>query len=170
MEAAEAGHVNNKQRLLEAAKVGRTDELYEIVGTNPHVLEHIDETPFIDTPLHIAARYGHTHFASEVINLQRSFTSKLNPVGLSPMHLALQNGHIGIVYRSSETNPELVCVKGRNGFTLLHYAVQLEELSIMGKFLSVCPDAINDRTIAGETTLHIAKKSKKENALKYLMD
>lgn len=79
-------------------------------------------------------------------------------------------GTLWLVYRSSGTNPELVRVKGRNGFTLLHYAVQLEELSIMGKFLSVGPDTINDRTIAGETTLHIAKKSNKENALKYLME
>lgn len=171
-EAAQLEHVNDLyvQRLLEAAKFGSTDELYAIVRRKPYVLEEIDKVPFINTPLHIAATAGHTYFATEVINLQPSFTRKLNPDGLSPMHLALQNGHIRIVYRLCETNPELVRVKGRNGSTPLHYAVQLEDLRIMGKFLSACPDSINDRTIAGETALHIAAENNKENALKFLME
>ncbi|XVE52735.1 hypothetical protein DITRI_Ditri02bG0147000 [Diplodiscus trichospermus] len=80
------------ERLRGAAQAGNIDELYAIIRENAYILESIDQIPFIDTPLHIAAAAGHTDFAMEIMNLKPSLALKLNSDGFSPIHLALQNG------------------------------------------------------------------------------
>ncbi|KAA8525992.1 hypothetical protein F0562_007908 [Nyssa sinensis] len=80
---------------VEAGKRYSTGEYRSILCVNsredPYLLEHLNDIPFLDTPLHIAAAAGHTHFAVEIASLKPSFCSKLNPDGLSPLHLAVQN-------------------------------------------------------------------------------
>ena len=68
------------------------------------LLECIDELPFINTPLHIAASYGNIQFALELMSLKPSFARKLDPNGFSPIHLALQNGTkpFGSSFRANE--------------------------------------------------------------------
>ena len=73
------------------------DEFYNLIGEYVKLLEPIDELPFINTPLHIAALYGNIQFALEFMSLKPSFARKLDPNGFSPIHCALQNGHIELV-------------------------------------------------------------------------
>ncbi|KAF2282740.1 hypothetical protein GH714_043578 [Hevea brasiliensis] len=80
--------------LKKAAKNGRVDVLYKLLAQDPHLLEHLDSMLIVDTPLHVAARTGKTHFAMEVASLKPSLAWKLNEDGVSPMHLALRNGHV----------------------------------------------------------------------------
>ena len=88
------------------------------------LLECIDELPFINTPLHIAASYGNIQFGLELMNLKPSFARKLNPNGFSPIHFALQNGHIELVRQLLQLDGDLVRVKGRERLTPLHYVVE----------------------------------------------
>lgn len=102
-----------EDNLRKAAQAGDIDRLYELIGEDPKRLDRIDETPFKDTPLHVAVEAGCTHFAIEMMRLKPSFSRKLNPAGHTPLDLALQQGQTDTVRRHVEIDNELVRVKGR---------------------------------------------------------
>ncbi|XP_059644958.1 ankyrin repeat-containing protein BDA1-like [Cornus florida] len=163
-----------QQRLItEATAIARAraiNGLYALFRKSPNVLEIIDEIPFVDTPLHIAASIGDTHFAAEMISLMPSFGTKLNPDGLSPLHLALQNRHAETVTRLININSELIRVQGRERITPLHYVAEMNEFHLLAEFLCACPDSVNDLTIRGETAVHIAVRNCNVEAFEVLFE
>ena len=157
-------------QLLNASKAGDLNSLYVAIGQNPYILVQIEDIPFVNTPLHIAASQGHIEFAVEIMRLKPSLARKSNQDGFSPIHLALQQEHMELVLRLTDLDAELVRVKGREGVTPLHHVVQSGNLDLLSKFLSVCPQSIEDLTIRNETALHIALKNNKLEAFKLLFD
>uniref|UniRef100_A0A2N9FUX2 Uncharacterized protein n=1 Tax=Fagus sylvatica TaxID=28930 RepID=A0A2N9FUX2_FAGSY len=160
------------ERLKVVAQQGNIDELYMLIREDVKLLNHIEELPFADTPLHIAASAGHIPFAMEMMRLKPSFAKKANPDGFSPINLALQNGHIEMVRRLVQVDKDLVRVKGREGITPLHYVAALstnDQLDLLAGFLSACPKSIKDFNIRNETALHIALKSDRLEAFKLLV-
>ncbi|KAF3590751.1 hypothetical protein DY000_02027161 [Brassica cretica] len=77
------------EKLKKAA--GHIEELYKLIAEEQNILGHFDEVPFCETPLHVAAENGKTHFAMELLTLKPSLSLKLNVSGFIPVHLALQN-------------------------------------------------------------------------------
>ncbi|XP_010492391.1 PREDICTED: protein ACCELERATED CELL DEATH 6-like [Camelina sativa] len=145
------------QRSLEAAaKSGNIELLYELIHEDPYVLDKIDDVPFVNTPLHVAAVAGKTEFAMEIINLKPSFARKLNADGLTPLHLAVDNGHFWLVLEIVKADPSLVRVKGRHGMTPLLVAVNRKKIDLVSEFFLVCPEGIVDANVNGENALHIA--------------
>ncbi|CAF2119765.1 unnamed protein product [Brassica rapa] len=148
------------QRSLEAAaKSGNIDLLYELIREDPYVLDKIDNVPFIDTPLHVAALAGTTEFAMEMMHLQPSFARKLNADGLTPLHLAIDHGHFWLVLELVKVDPSLGRLKGRQGMTPLLLAVSKKKIDLISEFLLVCPKSIVDANVNGENALHIAVKN-----------
>ncbi|KAK7858628.1 ankyrin repeat-containing protein bda1, partial [Quercus suber] len=143
-----------------------------LIGQDVNVLDHIDQVPFIPTPLHIAASAGHIQFAAKMMILKPSFAQKLNPNGWSPIHLALQNGHIELVRQLLELDEKLVRVKGKEDITPLHFVVATGDhhIDLLDKFQLVCPDSIGDVTVQDETALHIALKYNQLKAFKFLVE
>ncbi|KAK9999774.1 hypothetical protein SO802_019377 [Lithocarpus litseifolius] len=164
-------------KLNEIAQHGNIEAFYSlIIREDVRILEDIDEVPFVDTPLHIAASVGgsqHIKFAMEMMRLKPSFARKLNLNGYSPIHLALQEGHTQMVRRLLQVNADLVHVKGKEGRTPLHdvaaAAATEQQLDLLFKFLSVCPNSIEDVTIQNQTALHIALENNKLDAFKLLV-
>ncbi|KAJ7952589.1 Ankyrin repeat protein [Quillaja saponaria] len=157
------------ESLTAAAQAGDISLLYTSIQEDPYVLERIDEIPFFETPLHVAASAGHTRFAVEVMRLKPSFGRKLNPNGFSPIHLALQNQHNRLVLRLVEIQKDLVRVQGREGITPLHFVAQTGDTNLLAQFLSACPESVEDVTVRGETSLHTAVKSNQFESLKVLI-
>ncbi|MED6217245.1 hypothetical protein PIB30_016060 [Stylosanthes scabra] len=155
--------------LDEAATLGDINLLYALIEVDPHILDHIEAIPFVDTPLHVAASAGHVHFAIEIMRLKPSFNFKLNPQGFSPIHLALQEGHKTLVRRLVDIDKELVRVKGREGITPLHFVSQTGDSDLLATFLSACPDSIEDVTVRRETALHVALKYKRFESFQVLV-
>ncbi|PSS04023.1 Ankyrin repeat-containing protein [Actinidia chinensis var. chinensis] len=155
--------------LRDAAQEGDINGLYNSIQKVPNILDHIDNTPFVDSPMHIAASAGHANFTIEILSLKPSFGRKLNPNGLSPLHLALQNGHIGTVRRVIKFDKELARVKGRERLTLLHFAAKIGSADMLAELLSACPELIQDLTVRDEKALHIAVKNMKLSALEVLL-
>ena len=151
-------------KLNEIALHGNIEAFYSlIIREDVRILEDIEELPFVDTPLHIAASAGgtqHIQFAMEMMRLKPSFARKLNLNGYSPIHLALQEGHTQMVHRLLQVDGDLVRVKGKKGRTPLHdvaaAATTEQQLDLLDKFLSDCPNSIEDVTIQNQTALHIA--------------
>ncbi|GMQ04637.1 hypothetical protein CsSME_00049987 [Camellia sinensis var. sinensis] len=184
-----------RQRLMEAAETGNISLLYGCIQDYPKILDSIDEIPFVDTPLHIAASAGHAHFTLEMMRLMPSFGKKLNPQGLTPLDLALQsreglrpsdpalpkmeelspkdldlrNRITSTISRLINFDKELIRVKGRESFTPLHFVAKKGDIDLLAEFLYACPESIMDRTIRDETALHIAVKNSKKKAFKVLL-
>ncbi|KAF5935784.1 hypothetical protein HYC85_026913 [Camellia sinensis] len=175
-------HQQVRQRLMKAAEAGDISLLYGCIQDYPKILDSIDETPFVDTPLHIAVSAGHAHFALEMMKLKPSFGGKLNPQGLSPLDLALRkkeglspedlalrNRLTLTIRRLINFDKELIRIKGRESFTPLHYVAKKGDIDLLAEFLCACPESILDRTIRDETAVHIAVKNSKLQAFKVLL-
>ncbi|KAL1220409.1 Ankyrin repeat-containing protein BDA1 [Cardamine amara subsp. amara] len=160
---------NIYEKLKKVAQVGDIERLYKLIAEDPNILDHYDKVSFCETPLHIAAEKGQTHFAMELMNLKPSLALKLNVSGLSPMHLALQNNHIRVVRGLVTINSSLVRIKGRGGITPLHQVAQIGDVELLSEFLFACPSSINDLTINCETVVHIAVKSHQFMVFKVLL-
>ncbi|KAL5551322.1 hypothetical protein UlMin_001498 [Ulmus minor] len=156
-------------RLKAAAEAGHADILYHLIQEDPYLLEGIDEVPFIDTPLHIAASQGHNQFSMQIMMWKPSFARKPNQEGLYPIHLALENRHIPLVRQLLEIDGDLVRLPGRDGKTPLHHAAEHGDLDLLRLFLSVCPPSLSDLTTQRETALHVAIKNFKFDALYFLL-
>ena len=154
---------------MEYAQQGDIDTLYSLIGQNPSVLEEIDSMPFVETPLHVAARAGHVQFVNEMMILKPSFSWKFNLQGLRPIHLALEHGHAIMVYHLIQMDKELVRAKMRGGLTLLHLASQSGDINFLTVILKACPDSVKDLTTRNETGLHFAVKYQKFEAFKFLL-
>ena len=76
------------ERMKQVAESGDVNAFYQLIGEDVKLLEHIDQLPFVQTPLHIVAFTGNIQFAMEMMGLKPSFAWKLNPDGFSPIHLA----------------------------------------------------------------------------------
>jgi len=152
-----------------AAQQKNIDTLYNLIEQNPRVLEEIDLIPFVETPLHVAARAGHLQFANEIMILKPSFSWKFNPQGLRPIHLALEHGHVTMVFHFIEMDKELVRAQMRGGLTLLHLASQFGYINLLTAVLEACPDSIDDLTATNETALHFAVKYQKFEAFEFLL-
>ncbi|CAL9225752.1 unnamed protein product [Arabidopsis halleri] len=163
-----AQNVNIYERLNEAAQVGDIERLYKLIEEDPKILGHFDELPFCETPLHIAAERGQTHFAMELMTLKPSLALKLNPSGFSPMHLALENNHFQTVRGFVAIDSNLVSIKGRGRITPLHYVAQIGHAELLTEFLFACPSSVEDLTIKCETAVHIAVKNHQLLAFKVL--
>nr|XP_027069313.1 ankyrin repeat-containing protein BDA1-like [Coffea arabica] len=158
-----------EQILAEAAQSGDINALYHVLREDPTLLDKYDEPSFVDTPAHIAAAAGSTHFAVEVLRLKPSFRAKLNPDGYSPLDLALRRGKNRTVKWLIKHDPELIRVKGREGFTPLHYVAEVGDAELLADLLVACPQSIQDLTIRGETAVHIAVRNKNVRALQVLL-
>jgi ankyrin repeat protein len=158
------------ERLKFVAQEGSIDDFYMLIGEDVKLLEHIEELPFVDTPLHIAASAGHIPFALEIMRLKPSFARKPNRNGKSPIHLALENGKTELVCWLLHIDRDLVRVKGREGITPLHYVAKTNDhVDLLAKFLLLCPSCIEDVTFRNESALHIALKCNNLEAFRVLV-
>ncbi|KFK26766.1 hypothetical protein AALP_AA8G291000 [Arabis alpina] len=160
---------NQDERLKKAAQDGNIESLYELIAKDPNILGHFDKVPFCETPLHIAAERGKTHFAMELMTLKPSFALKLNTSGFSPIHLALQNNHTRMVRGFITIDSSLVSIKGRGRITPLHHVARIGDAQLLSEFLFACPSSVEDLTIKCESAVHVAVKNHQIEALKVLL-
>nr|GMD34079.1 ankyrin repeat-containing protein BDA1-like [Ipomoea batatas] len=152
--------------LTTAAKENEVTALYKSIQDDPEILNKINDIPFVDTPLHVAAANGNTLFAVETMAIMPSFCKKLNGEGLSPLHAALQNGRLETARHMVKLESGLVRVGGRGKMTPMHYLVSVtknddaEKLEVLIDFLTACPEAVKDVTVECKTPMHVAIDSR----------
>ena len=158
------------EKMNQVAQHGNIVAFFILIREDVKLLEDINQLPFVDTPLHIAASAGHIPMAMELMRLMPSFAWKPNTDGFSPIHLDLLNGQTQMVLRLLKVDGDLVHVQGREGMTPLHYAATTDiHLELLDEFLKVCPQSIKDVTIQNENALHIALKYDKLEAFLHLV-
>lgn len=150
--------------LTMAAKENKIDALYKTIQEDPSILEEMNKIPLVDTPLHVAAATGNTHFVVETMAIMPSFCRKLNGEGLSPLHLALHNAHFHTARRMIKLDAGLIRVAGRGRMTPMHFLVSIcydddddhTKVELLIDFLMACPDAVRDVTVDCKTPMHVA--------------
>ena len=110
------------EKMNQVAQHGNIVAFFILIREDVKLLEDINQLPFVDTPLHIAASAGHIPMAMELMRLMPSFAWKPNTDGFSPIHLDLLNGQTQMVLQLLKVDGDLVHVQGREGMTPLHYA------------------------------------------------
>lgn len=156
------------EKLKKAAQDGDIEELYKLIAEEQNILDHFDEVPFCETPLHVAAENGKTHFAMELVTLKPSLALKLNVSGFTPVNLALQNNHMRMVRGFIAIDRSLVRIMGRGRITPLHHVARIGDAELLSEILMACPFSIEDLTIKRETAVHIAVKNHQFMAFKVL--
>ncbi|KAK6935097.1 Ankyrin repeat [Dillenia turbinata] len=136
-------------RLADVAQAGDVDALYALLQQNLHILDEADK---------------------EIANLKRSFASKLNQDGFSPIHLAVEIGQVEMVRELLALNPNLCVFRGREKRTPLHSAAIAGNIEIINLLLPGSPRCIVDVTSRKETTLHLAVKNNQLDSFKILLE
>ncbi|CDY22640.1 BnaC08g42740D [Brassica napus] len=140
------------EKLKKAAQDGDIEELYKLIAEEQNILDHFDEVPFCETPLHLAAENGKTHFAMELVTLKPSLALKLNVSGFSPIHLALQNNHVRMVlfgWIKRANRVEILDWKDEDGNTVFHIAAainQTEVMALLRKSVKIAAKNLNGKT------------------------
>ncbi|KAL5987585.1 hypothetical protein ACLOJK_035334 [Asimina triloba] len=106
--------------LHEAALTGDTASLLRQLEKDSLLLDR----PFVDgeTPLHVAALYGHVEFSETVLCLRPKLASALDSGRRSPLHLASMKGHVEIVKLLLQMDPAMCLARDQGGMTPLHAA------------------------------------------------
>ncbi|PHU18472.1 hypothetical protein BC332_14167 [Capsicum chinense] len=85
-------------------------------------------TPTGKTMLHMAAHYGRSHFAAEVLKISPAFLCHQNKKNETALHIAANEGHIEVIHlllSITENHKEtLMRMTDENGDTVLHKVVQ----------------------------------------------
>ncbi|GFS42291.1 hypothetical protein Acr_00g0079090 [Actinidia rufa] len=148
-----------------AAETGDINGLYNSIKKVPNILDHIDETPFVDSPMHIAASAGHANFAIEIFSLKPSFGRKLNPDGLirdeTSLHIAVKNMKLSALevllgFLGRTKNKWLLKGKDEIGNTVLHTVVATSQPQMVKLLLKNDPANKNEKNWKGDTALDIA--------------
>ncbi|KAL5866181.1 hypothetical protein ACOSQ3_003695 [Xanthoceras sorbifolium] len=160
---------NDIKRLYIAALLGSAGDLTRLLSENIDLLEDVLLTR-ADTPLHIAARFGHLDFVRVVLSHKPSLAWELDQDGFSAMSLASENGHVAVVKELLACDPRLCKLKDRDGRTLLHCAATHGRLEILHELLTNFVNCVGEVTARGETALHLALKNNQAAAFSVLMD
>ncbi|KAL0290216.1 UNVERIFIED_CONTAM: hypothetical protein Scaly_2678900 [Sesamum calycinum] len=166
-------------RLLEAARSGDLQALYDAVGEDDSILQKLHSCGCVETPLHRASMFGQAEFVLEYMRLSSISAhqlSQLNRNGCSPLHLASANGHLEIVefilefVKQNFAVVEVCMKKDRDGRTALHSAVVSGKIEVIDVLFVNYPDAAKEVTFHQETVLHLAVKHHQHEALMFLID
>ncbi|KAL0281926.1 UNVERIFIED_CONTAM: hypothetical protein Sangu_2981500 [Sesamum angustifolium] len=166
-------------RLLEAARSGDLQALYDAVGEDDSILQKLHSCGCVETPLHRASMFGQAEFVREYMRLSSISAhqlSQLNRDGYSPLHLASANGHLEIVefilefVKQNFAVVEVCMKKDRDGRIALHSAVVSGKIEVIDMLFVNYPDAAKEVTFHQETILHLAVKHHQYEALMFLID
>ncbi|CAB4271153.1 unnamed protein product [Prunus armeniaca] len=158
-------------RLFEAFRTGDIQLLYQLLAKNPLLL-HTLALASSENPLHEASIAGHVDFVKEIVRFKPDFAKEINNDGFSPMHIAFAsaNGYLEIVRELLKVDPRLYQLKGRDEWTPLHYAASRGRVDVVVEMVLTCPESVEDVTIQGETSLHLAVKRSQFEAIKALVE
>ncbi|KAK2990404.1 hypothetical protein RJ640_001736, partial [Escallonia rubra] len=150
--------------LYQAAMEGKVD----IILQDRTKLEH-QLTPNKNTVLHIAAMFGNTECANEVLRYSPSLSSRVNIQGDTPLHIAARNGYSDVVQElvkcttrlDKETvgaGKEMLRMLNKENDTPLHEAVRNCHFVVVQLLVKEDPDFSCPANNAEETPLYLASE------------
>ncbi|PHT82371.1 hypothetical protein T459_15386 [Capsicum annuum] len=128
-------------------------------------------TPKGNTVLHVAALYGHSHFAAEVLKITPAMLCCQNKKNETALHIAANEGHTEVVLvllaRIEDHNikEKFMRMMDAGGDTALHKAVRSQHLDMVKLLVKEDPQFEFPPNHAQETPLYLAAESGFHDAL-----
>ncbi|PHU18431.1 hypothetical protein BC332_14126 [Capsicum chinense] len=128
-------------------------------------------TPKGNTFLHVAALYGHSHFAAEVLKISPAMLCCQNKKNETALHIAANEGHTEVVrvllvcVEDRNTNDILTRMTDASGDTALHKAVWSQHLDVVKLLVKEDSEFEFPPNHAQETPLYLAAESGFHDAL-----
>ncbi|KAM3327063.1 hypothetical protein P3S67_002189 [Capsicum chacoense] len=128
-------------------------------------------TPKGNTVLHVAALYGHSHFAAEVLKITPAMLCCQNKKNETALHIAANEGHTEVVrvllacVEDHNTNDKLTIMTDARGDTALHKAVRSQHLDVVKLLVKEGSEFEFLPNYAQETPLYLAAESGFHEAL-----
>ncbi|KAF3652833.1 putative ankyrin repeat-containing protein-like isoform 2 [Capsicum annuum] len=128
-------------------------------------------TPKGNTVLHVAALYGHSHFAAEVLKITPAMLCCQNKKNETALHIAANEGHTEVVrvllacVEDHNTNDKLTIMTDASGDTALHKAVRSQHLDVVKLLVKEGSEFEFPPNHPQETPLYLAAESGFHEAL-----
>ncbi|KAM3268580.1 hypothetical protein P3S67_031521 [Capsicum chacoense] len=129
-------------------------------------------TPKGNTVLHVAALYGHSHFAAEVLKVTPAMIRCQNKKNETALHIAANEGHAEVVRAllacmedHNTTKEKLTRMMDASGDTALHKAVRSQHLDVVKLLVKEDSEFEFPPNHAQETPLYLAAESGFHDAL-----
>ncbi|KAM3268269.1 ankyrin repeat-containing protein ITN1-like [Capsicum chacoense] len=159
--------------LYKAAMRGNIRDAYFLLADH---LERDEEngyqvTPKGNTVLHVAALYGHSHFAAEVLKVTPAMLRCQNKKNETALHIAANEGHAEVVrallacIEDHNTKEKLTRMTDASGDTALHKAVRSQHLDVVKLLVKEDSEFEFPPNHAQETPLYLAAESGFHDAL-----
>ncbi|GLJ37654.1 hypothetical protein SUGI_0764960 [Cryptomeria japonica] len=165
------------------------DEKHETIGMLPlqmepdhaplHILNQL--TPRRNTPLHLAAYYGHLQIVVMLLKVicddieagneeSRQFIVAQNLQGETALHEAVKGGHLQIVHVLLQKSSELGEIRNNAGETALFKAAEEGHKDIVEKLFPLISPNYDRRARDERTPLHAAVSCEHKDVVEYLVD
>ncbi|PHU18429.1 hypothetical protein BC332_14124 [Capsicum chinense] len=119
-------------------------------------------TPKGKTVLHVAALYGHSHFAAEVLKITQALLCCKNKKNETALHIAANEGHTEVVrvllerVEDHNADKKLTRMTDASGDTALHKAVRSQHLDVVKLLAEEDSEFEFQPNHAQETPLYLA--------------
>ncbi|KAM3345499.1 hypothetical protein P3S68_025208 [Capsicum galapagoense] len=133
-------------------------------------------TPKGNTVLHVAALYGHSHFAREVLKITPTLLCCQNKKNETALHIAANEGHTEVVRvllactEDHNTKEKLTRTTDASGDTALHKAMRSQHLDVVKLLVKEDPEFEFPPNHAQETPLYLAAESGFHDALIIILE
>uniref|UniRef100_A0A803NCF1 PGG domain-containing protein n=1 Tax=Chenopodium quinoa TaxID=63459 RepID=A0A803NCF1_CHEQI len=123
------------------------------------------------TPVHVAAINGKTDVLRALLNVEPQAARERTMGGESVLHLCVKHkqGHLQIVEALLVVNSSICYTHDQDGKTPVHVAAINGQIDVLRALLNVEPQAARERTMGGESVLHLCVKHKQPEALRFLV-
>ncbi|XP_065626533.1 ankyrin repeat-containing protein BDA1 [Quercus suber] len=122
------------ERMKQVAESGDVNAFYQLIGEDVKLLEHIDQLPFVQTPLHITAFTGNIQFAMEMM-FYGDLVRVKGREHITPLHYVVENSdNLDLLDKFLLVCPISIADVAVRNETALHIALKYDNLEAF-KFL-----------------------------------
>ncbi|GKV01969.1 hypothetical protein SLEP1_g14469 [Rubroshorea leprosula] len=160
------------ETLYEAVRNGHIDQVEEMIGRNPAILdEAYMETTANACLLHAAVLAGRVQSVKVIIDHKEDWIEKFNNDGLGAIHMASEKGSAEIVRELLDKKSGQSQLRSTDGRKALHFAVLSESEGVLGELTSRMQ---RDRFISylkddNEPILHYALRKNRVRSFMHLL-
>ncbi|KAF3785815.1 Ankyrin repeat-containing protein [Nymphaea thermarum] len=123
------------RRLFDASVTGNTTMLHQLVQEDEEILDQVDAN-YLNTVLHLAARFGQRGFAEELIKMRPAMASAENRKLETPLHEASREGNLEVLSLLVDMDPCTVLKLNSENESALSLACKRGHVSVVKELLS----------------------------------